>query len=317
MPHSQNSGRRSGARPDDDRRAADARSRRPHPDDDYGAPASRNAPNARNRPNDFGGQTENRPRGYEGDYRGGNDRGRQQEADNRREGPQYYDSQADPRRPRYDARSNYDYDNSRHGYSNFGIAGRPGQAARRLDDDDADLRRQRESAREANYRYQNEPDSARYGATYETANRGWTARQEPPRDEERGRDRDAGRDDYRGTSYKRARGGQESYASYSDHYDRDEERTQPRNRRPNPRDTDGQREPRYDGSNRDGARSDFGYGDDYSSSLYDDRSRNRTNHAYDHRDDADRRPRRDDDPYDNRDDRSSRFGDYGAGQQRR
>ncbi|GAA4393051.1 hypothetical protein [Hymenobacter koreensis] len=281
----------------DDHRAG----QRHNDEDDHGAPASRNAPNARNRPNDFGGQSENRPRGYEGDYRGGNDRGRQQEADNYRNGPQYYDSHNDPQRPHYDPRSNYDFDNSRHGYSNYGIAGRPGSAARRLEDDDADLRRRRESSREANYRYQNEPDSARYGAMYERDTRGWSSPQ--PRDDNR--------NDYRGTSYERARGGQESYGSYSDRYDQGEERTRPAdNRRPNSRDTDGQPERRYDGSNRNGRRSDFGYGDDYSSSLYDDESRNRTNRGYDHHDD-DQRRRND------RDDRSDRFGEYGAGSQRR
>jgi hypothetical protein len=45
---------------------------------------------------------------------------------------------------------------------------------------------------------------------------------------------------------------------------------------------------RYDGSNHDGARSDYGYGDDYSSSLYDPNSRNSALR----RPDADREERR-------------------------
>ncbi|RTQ52176.1 hypothetical protein EJV47_03890 [Hymenobacter gummosus] len=47
---------------------------------------------------------------------------------------------------------------------------------------------------------------------------------------------------------------------------------------------------RYDGSNRDGARSDYGYGDDYSSSLYDPNSRNSAFRRHD--EDSDRSARR-------------------------
>lgn len=55
-------------------------------------------------------------------------------------------------------------------------------------------------------------------------------------------------------------------------------------------DRDDSRRSRYDGSNRDGARSDYGYGDDYSSSLYDPNSRNSAFRRHD--DNHDRQERR-------------------------
>ncbi|RAK69591.1 hypothetical protein [Hymenobacter edaphi] len=71
------------------------------------------------------------------------------------------------------------------------------------------------------------------------------------------------------------RGADRFYENYRDDFasrpERGDDRRQPAGRgaadRPAPRRP-------YDGSNRDGARSDYGYGDDYSSSLYDPNSRN-------------------------------------------
>ncbi|WP_400193264.1 hypothetical protein [Hymenobacter sp. B81] len=271
----------------DDRADFSGHSRRERDDDDHGASASRNAPNSRQRRNEFGGQSDNRPRGYEGDFRGGH--GREQEADNFRGGARYYDSVADERSPRYDPRSNYDYDNSRRGYANFGIAGRPGSAARRLDDDDADLLRRRESAAEADRRYQE--SRGRYGRQ----RREDEADYRPERGQS-GQWMGRSADEPRGGRSYDTRGGQESYASYSDgrgdarRYDENDRDA--RDHRRSRRDDEDRRyqEPRYDGSNRDGRRSDYGYGNDYSSSLYRDEDRNRTNR---YRDEDDRPDYRD------------------------
>ncbi|GAB3824302.1 hypothetical protein [Hymenobacter jeollabukensis] len=71
-----------------------------------------------------------------------------------------------------------------------------------------------------------------------------------------------------------------SSESYRDNFasrpePRDEESRQDYRRTPDRRTPDRpEQRRRYDGSNRDGARSDYGYGDDYSSSLYDPNSRN-------------------------------------------
>ncbi|GAB2952193.1 hypothetical protein GCM10027048_16560 [Hymenobacter coalescens] len=98
----------------------------------------------------------------------------------------------------------------------------------------------------------------------------------------RGHETARGRDQYsRGYA---DRGNDHFYENYHDDFT---ERPAQQNARYNRRgddDRDEQR-PRYDGSNRDGARSDYGYGDDYSSSLYDPNSRNSAFRRRDDRDD--------------------------------
>lgn len=78
---------------------------------------------------------------------------------------------------------------------------------------------------------------------------------------------------------------------YRDDFTRRPERRADQSR-PNSRRDDDRRESRpsrYDGSNRDGARSDYGYGDDYSSSLYDPTSRNSAFRRHDDDHDSQRR----------------------------
>ncbi|MCC3159332.1 hypothetical protein LJ737_18970 [Hymenobacter sp. 15J16-1T3B] len=82
------------------------------------------------------------------------------------------------------------------------------------------------------------------------------------------------------------RGANRSSQDYRDDYTRRPERRDDAGHYDGRRDQgQDERRSRYDGSNRDGARSDYGYGDDYSSSLYDPNSRNS---AFRRRDDEDR-----------------------------
>jgi hypothetical protein len=118
-----------------------------------------------------------------------------------------------------------------------------------------------------------------------------------------GHEASRGRDQYsRGPA---DRGSDRFYEDYRDNYtDRPSRRDeQPRDqyrgnddRRHEPQRDEPRR--RYDGSNRDGARSDYGYGDDYSSSLYDPNSRNSAFRRHDDQQDAERRGRQDRGPSD-------------------